>query len=171
MKKAGLVLALVLIVSQFGCSPQSSSNSNFELYLTDAPDPYLQNFYVTLDGIYLRSEDRQSWTDNILTEPKRIDLLPLRGKEERLAALNLPAGTYSGFKLVISRVEIVTAERTFTIDMTPAATVALPCHFTIAEDTTTKITLDFDAEQSHSWTGSGYSFNPMITVKNIVQHR
>ena len=169
MKKTGLFLALIFIISQFGCSPQSSSN--FELYLTDAPAPNLQNFYITLEAIYLRNEDRQSWTDNILTEPKRIDLLPLRGREERLAVLNLPEGTYSGLKLVISRVEIITTERTFTIDMAPAITVALPCHFTIAKDTTTKLTLDFDAERSHSWTGSGYIFNPYITVKNIVQHR
>lgn len=26
--------------------------SNFELYLTDAPAPNLQNFYITLEAIY-----------------------------------------------------------------------------------------------------------------------
>lgn len=59
-----------------------------------------KNVYVTIEEIYLRSD--QSWTDNILTEPKTIDLLMLRGRKEKLAALELPEGTYSGIKLVIS---------------------------------------------------------------------
>lgn len=168
MKKVYLIIAISFLLLQLSCSPKSSAN--FELYLTDAPAYNIQHVYVTLDAIYLRSEDRQTWTDNILTEPKVIDLIPLRGREEKLAALELPPGTYSGIKLVISKVEIVTTERTFTIDINPPVTVTIPCQFTITNQGAVKVTLDFDAERSCVWDGFRYNFSPFIIVKNII-HR
>ena len=168
MKKAILALSLILLLVQFSCSPNRLAN--FELYMTDAPAHGLEHVYVTIDEIYLRSEDRQTWTDNVLTEPKTIDLLVLRAREEKLSALELPEGTYSGIKLVISRVEIVTVERTFTITMEPPITIVIPCHFTIIKDDTVKVTLDFDAERSCIWDGARYNFSPFIIVKNIVHH-
>ena len=159
---------MVFLLFQFSCS--SKSSSNFELYLTDAPAYNIQHVYVTIDAIYLRSEDRQTWTDNILTEPKTIDLIPLRGREEKLAALELPPGTYSGIKLVISKVEIVTSERTFTMTISPPVTVTIPCQFTVTSETSVKMTLDFDADRSLLWNGMNYNFAPYIVVKNIV-HR
>lgn len=168
MKKAVLLLAVFILLVQFSCSPKQSAN--FELYLTDAPAHNLEHVYITIDAIYLRSEDRQSWTDNVLTESKTIDLLVLRGREEKLAALELPEGTYSGIKLVISKVEIVTVERTFTITMDPPLTIIIPCHFTIIKDDSVKVTLDFDAERSCMWDGVRYNFSPFIIVKNIVHH-
>ncbi|MGB9836441.1 MAG: DUF4382 domain-containing protein [Candidatus Saccharicenans sp.] len=166
MKKAVLVLTLFLAFFHFGCS--SKPQSNFELYLTDAPAPVLQHVYVTLEAVYLRSEDRQSWTDNLLTEPKTIDLLKLRGREEKLAALNLPPGEYSGIKLAVSKIEIVTLERTMSITLEPPYVVTIPCHFTITAQGTTQVTLDFDAEKSFPWDGARYNFSPFIIVKKIL---
>jgi len=169
MKKTILALAAVFLLLPSGCSTKSSAN--FELYLTDAPAHNIQHVYVTIDAIYLRNEDRQTWTDNILTEPKTIDLIPLRGREERLAALELPPGTYSGLKLVISKVEIVTSERTFTITLNPPLTITIPCQFTVTGQTSVKMTLDFDAERSLLWNGMNYNFAPFIIVKNVVHSR
>jgi len=168
MRKIILVLSVFFLLFQFSCS--SKSSSNFELYLTDAPAHNIQHVYVTIDAIYLRSEDRQTWTDNILSEPKTIDLIALRGREEKLAALELPPGTYSGLKLVISKVEIVTSERTFTMTINPPVTVSIPCQFSVTGQTSVKMTLDFDAGQSLLWNGMNYNFAPFIVVKNIV-HR
>lgn len=168
MKKTALVLAIVFLLLQFSCSP--SKSANFELYLTDAPANGLQHVYVTISEIYLRSEDRQSWTNNILTEPRTLDLLQLRGREEKLAALQLPEGTYSAIKMVITQVQIVTSERTFTIIMDPPVTVVIPVNFTVLPDGTVKITLDFDAERSLFWDGLQYNFRPTIIVKNVIHH-
>ncbi len=162
-----LVLPILLLAFlQFSCSTKSTAN--FELYLTDAPAPALQHVYVTLTGIYLRSEDRQTWTDNLLSEPKTIDLIKLRGREEKLAALELPPGEYSGIKLSVSKIEIVTAERTMTITLEPPYVVTIPCHFTIAAQGATSVTLDFDAEKSFPWDGARFNFSPFIIVKKIL---
>jgi hypothetical protein len=168
MKKGVLALAVVFLLLQAGCSNKSSAN--FELYMTDAPAYGIEHVYVTIEAIYLRSEDRQTWTDNILSEPKTIDLIALRGREEKLAALELPPGTYSGLKLVISKVEIVTSERTFTMTINPPVTVTIPCQFTVTGQTSVKMTLDFDADRSLLWNGMNYNFAPYIIVKNIVHH-
>lgn len=168
MKKIILALSLVLLLIQFSCSPKSSAN--FELYMTDAPAYGLEHVYVTIDAIYLRNEDRQTWTDNVLSQPKTLDLIGLRGREEKLAALQLPAGNYSAIKLVISQVQMVTSERTFTITMNPPVTVTIPCSFTVLADGSVKITLDFDADRSCTWDGARYGFSPFIVVKSIVHH-
>ena len=168
MRKIVLILSVVFLLFQFSCSPKSSSN--FELYMTDAPAYGIEHVYVTIDAIYLRNEDRQTWTDNILTQPKTLDLIGLKGREEKLAALQLPQGTYSAIKLVISQVQIVTAERTFTLTMNPPVTVSIPCNFTVLADGSVKMTLDFDADHSIGWDGMHYNFNPFIIVKSIVHH-
>ncbi|NPV84215.1 MAG: DUF4382 domain-containing protein, partial [Candidatus Aminicenantes bacterium] len=99
MKKTILVLTGILLIIQFGCSPKTSSN--FELYMTDAPLEGLEHFYVTISQIYLRLEDG-TWTDNLLTEPKTYDLLQLMDREEKVCQADLPPGTYTGIKLVIT---------------------------------------------------------------------
>lgn len=164
MKKTILILTGILLIIQFGCSPKSSSN--FELYLTDAPLEGLEHFYVTISQIYLRLEDG-TWTDNLLNEPKTYDLLQLRNREEKVCQADLPPGTYTGIKLVITNAEIVVNGRSFQININPPLTITVPVNFTILEDGTVKVTLDFDAAQSAVQEGSGYRLVPSIVVKKI----
>jgi len=81
-EKSILILAGILLLIQFGCSPTESTN--FELYLTDAPLEGLEHFYVTISQIYLGLEDG-TWTDNLLIEPRTYDLIQLRNREENCA--------------------------------------------------------------------------------------
>lgn len=164
MKKTILVLTGILLIIQFGCSPKTSSN--FELYMTDAPLEGLEHFYVTISQIYLRLEDG-TWTDNLLTEPKTYDLLQLRDREEKVCQADLPPGTYTGIKLVITGAEIMVNGRSFQININPPLTITVPVNFTVLEDGTVKVTLDFDAAQSAVQEGSGYRLVPIVVVKRI----
>lgn len=164
MKRKALTLTGILLLIQFGCSPDRSSN--FELYLTDAPLEGLEHFYVTINQIYLRMEDG-TWTDNLLTGPRTYDLLLLRNREEKVCQADLPPGTYTGIKLVITNAEIVVNGRSFQININPPLTITIPVNFTVLEDGTVKVTLDFDAAQSAVPDGNGYRLVPSIVVKKI----
>ncbi|MCX8159591.1 MAG: DUF4382 domain-containing protein [Candidatus Saccharicenans sp.] len=165
MKKAGLLVAGIILLFQFGCSPKSSSN--FELYLTDAPLDGLEHFYITISQIYLKLEDG-TWTDNLLTDPRTYDLLQLRNREEKVCQADLPPGTYTGIKLVITRAELVVNGRSFQVDINPPLTITIPVNFTVLEDGTVKVTLDFDAARSAVPEGGGYRLAPIIVVKKII---
>lgn len=164
MKKTILVLTGILLIIQFGCSPKGYSN--FELYLTDAPLEGLEHFYVTISQINLRLEDG-TWTDNLLSEPKTYDLLLLRNREEKVCQADLPPGTYTGIKLVLTNAEIVVNGRSFQISINPPLIIIIPVNFTVLEDGTVKVTLDFDAAKSAVQEGSGYRLVPSIVVKRI----
>ena len=164
MKWTIIVLLGIILLFQSGCSPNKSSN--FELYLTDSPLEGLEHFYITISQVYLRLEDG-TWTDNLLAEPWTYDLLQLRDREEKLCQADLPPGTYTGIKLVIIKAELTVNGRSFQIDINPPLTITIPVNFTLLEDGTVKVILDFDAAQSAVPEGSGYRLVPSIVVKRI----
>ena len=68
---------------------------------------------------------------------------------------------------MIIKAELTVNGRSFQIDINPPLTITIPVYFTLLEDGTVKVTLDFDAAQSAVPEGSGYRLVPSIVVKRI----
>ncbi len=164
MKKF-ILFAIAASLLMFGCSTEKTGN--FQLYLTDAPIEGLEHVYVTISGIYLRNQEDGTWSDNILDEPLTYDLLELRDKEELIADVSLPAGTYTGIKIAISSAEIVVDGQSYIITANPPFEIVIPVVFTVLDDGTIELVLDFDAERSVGGGQGQYTLLPFITVKRI----
>jgi len=163
--KKWILLAFSVVLLFGGCSTKKTGN--FQLYLTDHPIAGLEHVYVTISGIYLRKEGDEGWTDNILSEPVTYDLLALQGREDLIAEIDLPAGTYTGIKLAISGAEIVVDGQSYMITINPPYEVVIPVVFNVLDGGTTELVLDFDAARSVIGNGGQYSLLPVITVKRI----
>jgi hypothetical protein len=165
MKKTLLFFAAIALVLAAG-SCTTGGSGNFQLFLTDAPIVGLEQFYITFSQIEVRKDGEDVFTP-ILTDPKRIDLLELRNKEERVLDIDLDPGTYAAIRLTISAAQVVVNGQTWTLTIDPPKVVTVPATFTINEDGTVKCVLDFDAAQSVTEGGGTYGLTPVIVVKSI----
>jgi hypothetical protein len=165
MKKPLLIFAVIALALACG-SCTSRSSGNFQLFMTDAPIVGLEHVYITFSQIEVRKDGEDVFTP-ILTEPKRIDLLELRNKEERVLDVNLDPGTYAAIRLTISAAQVVVNGQTWTLTIDPPKVVTVPVSFTVNEDGTVKCVLDFDAAQSVTEGGGTYGLMPVIVVKSI----
>ncbi len=163
MKKfASAALTLILLFG--GCSLFEKEGS-FQLYLTDQPIDGLEHVYVTFSAIRVEKDDGKVIT---LHEGEfTLDLLALRDIEEQILDVDLEAGTYTAVILVINSVSIVVNGQTFNLNIELNLEVRVLVNFTITNDRTTEVVLDFDAEQSLEGYGGYYTMIPVITVKRI----
>jgi hypothetical protein len=164
MKKILIVLGAALALAAGSCT--SGGSGNFQLFMTDAPIEGLEHVYITFSQIEVRKDGEDVFTP-LLTEPKQVDLLLLRDKEEKILDLDLDPGTYSAIRLTVSAAQVVVNGRTWTLTIDPPKVVTVPVTFTINEDGTVKCVLDFDAAQSVTFGGGGYGLTPVIIVKRI----
>ena len=165
MKKL-IILCAAAGLALFAGSCNTSGTGNFQLYMTDAPIEGLEHVYITFSQIEVRKEGEEAFIE-LLEEPVEVDLLLLRDKEEKLLDLTLDPGTYNAVRLTISAASIVINGQTWTLTIDPPKVITVPVTFTITDDGTVKLVLDFDAEQSLSFEGGVYSLNPVIIVKRI----
>jgi len=163
MKKIILFLLSIAVLFS-GCS--SNKTGNFELYLTDQPIPGLEHVYVTISEIKVQKDDGSVIT--VWEGTRTFDLLTLRNIEERILDVELDTGTYTHIIVVIEAASIVVNGRTREINISPGLEVRIPVSFTIMDDGTTEVVLDFEVDQSiNVGIGDQYLLIPVITVKRI----
>ena len=143
-------LALAATAGMLGCE------GNLQINLTDAPLDEATEINVRITGIELtRSDDS---TERVDFEPRTVDLTELsRGRTTLLIDSDeIGEGTFSAVSLILdapggqaspSRISL-TAGGDFALALVANATARAEGTFTVEEDETTTITLDFDARAS-----------------------
>ena len=96
-----------------GSDAPAPANGTLRVALTDAPACRVDNqdlatVYVTVERVRVHQsadagESSGGWTDLVLSQPKRINLLDLsNGRLEELGTVPIPAGHYTQVRLVLS---------------------------------------------------------------------
>jgi len=153
-------------------SDDDSDTGAVTVLLTDAPSETFDHIYATITGINLLGDDLDQI--ELFEGEERVDLLHLKNYAEIFTfADNIPAGTYSKIRLLISNLELVNEDG----DGNELAAIQpkLPANghidinpqgdFTIAGGEHLVIEIDFDADKSFhiKQTGNGqYRFRPVI---------
>lgn len=156
-------LSLTLLLS--GCS--STKTGNLKLYLTDQPIPDVEHIFITISEISVKKEGEEAFV-SVWEGEKTYDLLSLRDREELILDIDLEQGSYTHIKVVIVSAAIVIDGQTFGLSI-PVLAVIIPAVFTIMEDGTTEVILDFEAENSIEVVigGQSYVLRPIIIVRGI----
>jgi uncharacterized protein DUF4382 len=186
-------LAPFLFLTLLGCSQGSFSarvdngHGTVNLFLTDAPLDLagVANVNVTLTDVVLFPEDSDvagdlnAATDSgtamspvvIVSHPATFDLLTLTGGATALLGTDeVPAGNYSRIRLEVSSAELVYLDGTTAPLKIESGKVDVPIHFSVVQDQTTGVVLDFDAAASVQVndTGSGQIIlRPVVTPKSV----
>jgi hypothetical protein len=164
--KKNTILIVVLTILAAACS--NKSTGNFQIYMKDAPQNFEQ-ILVTMTYIYVHHTGGADIA--VLRIPKVIDLIQLKGRQEFIVDQDLDAGKYTEIRLIINAGSVVAGGVTYTCEV-PSTEIKIPVQFDILKDQTTKIILDFDAENSieiHPIGGgqNKYILRPVINVDNI----
>jgi hypothetical protein len=163
MKRFSL-FALSAILLLGGCST-SENTGNFQLYLTDQPIEGLEHVYVTISAIQVQKDD--SSVISLWEGTKTYDLLALRDIEELAVDVDLEAGTYTHIIIVIDAVSVVVYSNTYDLSVNPGLEVRIPVSFTILNNDSTEVVLDFEVDNSLEGSRDQYIFIPVISVDSI----
>jgi len=163
MKRFSL-FALSAILLLGGCST-SENTGNFQLYLTDQPIEGLEHVYVTISAIQVQKDD--SSVISLWEGTQTYDLLALRDIEELAVDVDLEAGTYTHIIIVIDAVSVVVYSNTYDLSVNPGLEVRIPVSFTILNNDSTEVVLDFEVDNSLEGSRDQYIFIPVISVDSI----
>lgn len=158
------LFALIAILLLAGCST-SENSGNFQLYLTDQPIEGLEHVYVTISAIKVQKDD--SSVTSLWEGTETYDLLALRDVEELVVDVDLEAGTYTHVIIVIDAVSIVINSSTYDLSINPGLEVRIPVSFTILDNDSTEVVLDFEVDNSLEGYGDQFIFIPVISVDSI----
>lgn len=158
------LFALSAILLLGGCTT-SEDSGNFQLYLTDQPIEGLEHVYVTISAIQVQKDD--SSVISIWEGTQTYDLLALRDIEELVVDVDLEAGTYTHVIIVIDAASIVVYTNTYDLSINPGLEVRIPVSFTILDNDSTEVVLDFEVDNSLEGYGDQYIFIPVISVDSI----
>lgn len=158
------LFALSAMLLLGGCTT-SENAGNFQLYLTDQPIEGLEHVYVTISAIQVQKDD--SSVISIWEGTQTYDLLALRDIEELVVDVDLEAGTYTHVIIVIDAASIVVYTNTYDLSINPGLEVRIPVSFTILDNDSTEVVLDFEVDNSLEGYGDQYIFIPVISVDSI----
>jgi hypothetical protein len=158
------LFALSAILLLGGCST-SENTGNFQLYLTDQPIEGLEHVYVTISAIQVQKDD--SSVISLWEGTQMYDLLALRDVEELAVDVDLKAGTYTHIIIVIDAVSVVVYSNTYDLSINPGLEVRIPVSFTILDNDSTEVVLDFKVDNSLEGYGDRYIFIPVISIDSI----
>jgi hypothetical protein len=186
-KTKALALAAVLLAGWAACNVGSSGTGQLSLSLTDKPSDDYKAVYVTIKDIAVHKADdaEDSWT--VVAEVNRtVNLLELaNGVREQMALIDLPSGHYTQMRLMIggtsdsgtNMMGQMHPAANYVIDMDDMphemkipsgfqTGIKLVQGFDINENSTTELTLDFDASRSVVVAGNSgkYILKPTIKV-------
>lgn len=165
-------LAFILMVIS-GCSSQTNTGV-LELKITDAPAEFeIQKALVTISQVQVHkansgenatNESESGWF-TVVEETQTYDLMQLtNGVTDVLGTSELEVGKYTQIRLILERavVTIDDVEHDLTV---PSDKLKLTKGFTIEQNKTTTLTLDFDAKESIKANGKDeYKLNPTIKI-------
>jgi len=181
-------LAVLLVLSLFGCSGGGSSSSppgTLAVHLTDATAEGFDAVYVTVIKVRVHQSSAAGdtdagWSDITLSPARKINLLDLtNGLLDNLGETSLPAGHYTQLRLVLSANtdttgptfdnSVVLSGTTTEIWLdTPSAVtsgIKLINSFSVDPGQHVDLALDFDALKSVVLKGNGgYALKPVISI-------
>ncbi len=186
-------LAPFLSLTFLGCSQGyfaarvDDGHGTVNIFLTDAPLDLagVASVNVTLTDVVLFPEDSDAasvlntTSDGgaemtpvvIVSHPATFDLLTLTGGATTLLGTDeVPTGNYSRIRLEVSSAELVYLDATTAPLKIESGKVDVPIHFTVVQDETTGIVLDFDAAASVQVNDTGSDqliLRPVVTPKSL----
>jgi len=136
--------------------------------LKDAPLNFEQ-IPVTLSYIYVQNTGGADFA--VFRVRQVIDIIQLKSRQEYIVNLDIEAGKYREIRFIINAGSVVAGGVTYDCEV-PLTETRIPVQFDILKERTTKIILDFDAENSIEIrpTGGGqiqYILRPVIKVESI----
>ncbi|SNQ62813.1 DUF4382 domain-containing protein [Candidatus Methanoperedens nitratireducens] len=173
MKNKLLIAFLVIgTIGLSGCI-QSEETGTLVMQITDAPaNLTIEKAIVTISNVEVHlagaNEDTNATNETgwftVVKQEKTFDLIKIKDVKELIGTSDLQAGKYTQIRLNVDKA-LVTINGT-EYDLTiPSKTVKLIKPFNIVENQTTKLTLDFDANESIRSQGKDkYVMNPTIKV-------
>ena len=178
MRKAILVLALIIGVCFLAGCAQKEGTGTLNMQITDAPaDLDIEKAVVTISNVQVHyagtepeetnetentTESESGWFD-VVSESKTYDLVAIKDVKEFLGSAELKAGKYTQVRLSIDKA-VVTIDGT-EYDLTvPSEKLKLTKGFNIVANQTTTLTLDFDAQESIVSAGDKYNLKPTIKI-------
>jgi len=180
---ASLAAASLLSACGGGGGSSASGQGTLSVSLTDAPACGFDQVNVTVSKVRVHknadaSENDAGWSDIVLSQPARINLLDLtNGIMQTLGQTTLPAGHYTQIRLVLDGSDplansVLPSGGTEVALATPSALqsgIKLNGQFDVAANSTTDIALDFDACKSVVKRGNGgYNLKPVISMIPMV---
>ena len=152
--------------------PSGVADSKFTISLTDAPVDDLASFSIKIAELSAKQSEG-SFID-IPVQVSDIDVLSYQNGDSIIfaASEDIPEGTYTELRLVLDSEAPVTATDSDgnTVEVntssTPASGLKIDVEFTISEEDSTGLTLDFDLRKSLIKTGNNYKLNPILRAQN-----
>jgi hypothetical protein len=150
---------------------EPTENATLTIELTDAPTDELSEVIVCIVGLAVKHAEHpvQSVSENL----GEFDLLELQGTTRVLVTSRVPSGTYEYVQVDLdpscsSVVEIETGQRKGLAIPNPQVRVVE--NLTLPEGRSTRVVLDFDADQSLVKQSDGeWLLEPVIVVQQISQ--
>ncbi|OGF58816.1 MAG: hypothetical protein A2Y62_10040 [Candidatus Fischerbacteria bacterium RBG_13_37_8] len=152
-------------------SPQSPSKSaTIRILLKDSPIDEAEHIYVTINRIRVHKASPENFI--VISEEEQVfDLLELKNNPRPLIEASLTAGHYNQIRMDVISGTIVIGGAEFQMKI-PSSEIKIPVQFTLEQDMTAKLTLDFDAEKSIKVNKQGkkdnYTLRPVIKVVGLI---
>jgi len=163
-----VVFTVVAVTALSGCL--QGGKGTLVLQITDAPSMLnLTHVNVTISEVQVHmsagagNNTTAGWY-TIENESKSYDLINLTGVKAFFGSANLSVGMYTQIRLTVDQC-VITINGTEYNCTVPSKAIKLIKPFVIKANQTTTLTMDFDAQQSISETGSHkYMFKPVIKI-------
>lgn len=186
LKPVYFMVSLFLLISMAACGSGGSSDSGsgraaifltdrFEEKITDENGGVIisaKEIGITFSEVSLKPKRGGGWIQVFSGPPKSVDLLTLRGRNDLIALVDLPAGDYEKARFKIDAAWFVDSNGNRQEVVVPSGriTIKFKRHLVITADNTAEIVFDFIPGKSIHLieTGNGkFILRPVIRVRVI----
>lgn len=147
-------------------SQASADLGTLEIRVTDQPAEAATSIVVTVKNIevHVFGDGGDAGWLTVIAEPRKFDLVKLRGIEEILGSATLEPGRYQQIRLEVAKA-VVTIRGNERAAAIPSEKLRLVGGFDVTAGVTTILTLDFDAERSIVFRpGVGPQLKPVVKL-------
>lgn len=167
-KALWLILATIFVAGCVGGS-EGAQQGRLVVGITDEAVSLqsVSSVVLVVDSVAVHSADTDAWI-TISDEQQSYDLIQLnqQSSTKLLGETTLDAGTYNQIRLNVMAVE-VTANGTTQSAILPSRELKIPVRIEVAENATSAVVLDFQADQSLHTTGEGrIIMAPVIALRS-----
>ena len=163
------------VAAVLACSAQQSGRGQLAVELVDAPNPAVDEIWVTVTQVRVH-EAGSGWTTITPAQPLAVDLLKLQTYAAPLGLVDLPAGTVTQLRLLVEKDTsyVVTGGAQVALKVPSGAESGIKIHgpWKVSACTQTTVTLDFDGRRSiwyHQTTGGEeWILRPVIHTKKTA---
>jgi len=163
-----------------GISDNATKNKNVmgtvRILLTDKPSEGIEALHITISRVDLVFYPAQGTEEEVITvvdKPLTINLLTLlNGMREILGLTELPQGTVSQIRLIVSDAWITINGKQEPVKVPSGVQTGIKLSgvFVVTPNSVIDVVIDFDAEKSIVYTkGQGYLLKPVIKILNELE--